>query len=312
MLFSKVNPVRSLESLNTLRTTVSLTLTWFLQGSKFAMFFFMVYITYRYGHIHLGHKDDKPEYSTLSYFCMSFATGVGPATLFYCVQEPLLQQAGHFYEQAGYRSQDEVDMFAINITVSNWGTPCWTHYAVVAVCMSLAMHRFNLPFTYRSCFYPIFGAYTWGWIGDFIDGLTIVVTCFGACTNLGLTAILVVTGLTHSGWIDKGSLQEELSSYQSIAAWLVTIISTMSVMSGVRVGMQVVSNTSMALGCLLLILVFFMDDTKFLLNIAVQEIGLYLQTGLFQLNSMTDAFGQLPEGAGRAIDGKAADQMWMT
>jgi BCCT, betaine/carnitine/choline family transporter len=60
------------------------------------------------------------------------------------------------------------------------------------------------------------------------------------------------------------------------------------------------SNLAMGVGTLLLILVFFMDDTKFLLNVQVQEVGLYLQAGLFQLNLWTDAFGQLKEGSGRA------------
>jgi betaine/carnitine transporter, BCCT family len=158
-------------------------------------------------------------------------------------------------------------MFAINLTVSNWGTPCWTHYAVVAVCMSLAVHRFGLPLTYRSCFYPILGAYTWGWIGDVIDGLTIVVTVAGACTNLGLTGILIVSGLMHLGWIDAGSMPEEITSYQNMTAWMVVIVSTGSVICGMRAGTQLVSNTAMIMAGLLLFLVFAMDDTKYLVRI---------------------------------------------
>jgi choline/glycine/proline betaine transport protein len=147
---STANPAKSTESLLALRVSVTTLFTWFAQGSKAVIFVFLMYIWYKYGHIKLGSKDEKPEYSTLSYFSMSFAAGAASSTMFYSVQEPLFHQSSHFFAQAGYRSQDEVDMFAINMTLNDWGIPAWIHYTLVAVCMSLAFHRFNLPLTFGS------------------------------------------------------------------------------------------------------------------------------------------------------------------
>lgn len=56
--------------------------------------------------------------------------------------------------------------------------------------------------TMRSSFYPILGAYTWGWMGDLIDGFSIVMTVAGVCTSLGLGTIQIVTGLQRLGWVD--------------------------------------------------------------------------------------------------------------
>jgi hypothetical protein len=42
-----------------------------------------------------------------------------------------------------------------------------------------------------------------------------------------------------------------------------------------------------------------------------QEIGYYLQYSVLQLNFWTDAFSQLREGSGRAVDGHAGDIDWM-
>jgi choline/glycine/proline betaine transport protein len=301
-----------MESLLKLRIRVTSIFIWFAQGSKAVIFIFLLFIWYKYGHIQLGDKNDKPEYSTLSYFSMSFAAGAGSATLFYSVQEPLFHQMGHFYVQAGYRSQDEVDMYAINMAVNNWGIPCWVHYTLVAVCMSLAYHRFNLPLTFRSCFYPILGAYTWGWIGDFIDGLGIIVSVLGSCVYLGSSAVLLVAGFIHLGMVDKQSTMQEITGIQNVTIWIIILVSTATVITGLRRGILIMSNLAMGIGTLLLILVFFMDDSKYLLNLQVQEVGLFLQTGLFQLNLWTDAFGQLEAGSGRAIDGKAAEPDWIT
>lgn len=73
----------------------------------------------------------------------------------YGVAEPLWHQNSHFYAQAGYHSQDEIDMFALNMTVTNWAIGAWAPYLVVAVGMGLAGFRFNLPMTFRSCFFPV-------------------------------------------------------------------------------------------------------------------------------------------------------------
>jgi BCCT, betaine/carnitine/choline family transporter len=66
----------------------------------------------------------------------------------------------------------------------------------------------------------------------------------------------------------------------------------------------------LAINFFLLVLAGAMDDTKYVLNLQVQEMGYFLQHTLFQLTFWTDAFGQLREGSGRAVDGHAAAQWW--
>lgn len=51
--------------------------------------------------------------------------------------------------------------------------------------------------TIRSAFYPVLGDYCWGWIGDAIDGYSIVMTVAGVCTSLGLGAMQMVGELQY-------------------------------------------------------------------------------------------------------------------
>ena len=96
---------------------------------------------------------------------MIFAAGVAVGLFVYGVSEPLYHLNDNWFANAGFHSQDERAMFAINLTVANWGIAGWAPYLIVAVTMGLAGHRFHMPMTFRSCLFPIFGAYTWGWIG---------------------------------------------------------------------------------------------------------------------------------------------------
>jgi choline/glycine/proline betaine transport protein len=162
------------------RSSVSLMFTWVFQSTKPLAVFSVLFVLYKYGHIHLG-KTDKPVFSNFAYLSMIITAGAGSTLLGYSVIEPLSNRNYHFFAQAGYHSQDEIDLFAVNLALSSWGLAGWSVYTIVAIAMSLAVYKFKLPMTYRSCFYPIFGAYTWGWIGDLIDGLTIVVSCV-VCT----------------------------------------------------------------------------------------------------------------------------------
>ena len=57
-------------------------------------------------------------------------------------------------------------------------------------------------------------------------------------------------------------------------------------------------------------MIFMMEQSAYILNLAVQTLGQYLQYAVFQLGFHTDAFGQLRSGEGRATDGQAAAVWW--
>jgi choline-glycine betaine transporter len=199
---------------------------------------------------------------------MIFAAGATNSILSYAVKEPLWHQSGHFFAQAGYHSQDELDMFAINMTVTDWGFGCWAAYTVVAVAMSLAVYRFKLPMTFRSCFYPIFGQYTWGWIGDVIDGFIIVAIMANIVTSLGFAAQNVVAGLIHIKWIESDISAEQVTSIQNTIVWVLSIVSLVSVVSGLYGGIRLFCIAAMGLSSFLLFFAFTMEDTKYLVRIS--------------------------------------------
>jgi hypothetical protein len=306
------DPEGSLATLSAWQSVVDGAFTWLYQGSKAVFLFFVLYIVYRYGHIHLGQsKDDKPEYTALAYFCMVFAAGVGPVILTTTVSESMQHRFNNFYTQAGYQSQDEIDMFAINMGIGSWTLSAWVTFVFVAIASSLAVHRFGLPSTLRSCFYPIFGSYTWGWIGDTIDGLAIVLMMLSVTIMLCFTTMDITDALMALGLVDEMSSESDIKTVQKTTVWLMNIVSIASVFSGIHGGIKYVALAASAVALFLVLYVFASDDTKFLLNLQVQAIGYHLQYSLFQINFWTDAFGQLEEGSGRAVDGRAAEQTWM-
>ena len=172
---------------------------------------------------------------------MLFTSGVGVGIFYYGVSEPLWHQSAHWFAEAGYRSQDEIDQAALLITVYHWGVHAWGTYIVVALATSLASYRFRLPMVFRSTFYPILHEYTWGWMGDVIDGVSIVVTVAGICTSLGLGAIQMTAGAQKIGWLDEALSEDATTNAQIAVIWIITSVTTASVLMGLNLGIRYLS-----------------------------------------------------------------------
>ena len=84
--------------------------------------------------------------------------------------------------------------------------------------------------------------------------------------------------------------------------WGITVIATVSVISGLHVGIKFISQIAFFGGVFILLVVLFLGNTSFFLNGMVQATGYYLQYFLTQLGWHTDAFAQLGYGEGGAPD----------
>ena len=180
------------------------------------------------------------------------------------------------------RAQD-----AINVTFFHWGIHGWLVYVVVGLLLAFLCYRRGLPMTMRSCLYPLLGEKIYGWMGDFVDVLSVVCTMFGVCTSLGLGAIQLNAGFRR--------LNREIkfnTTNQIIAIWVVTACATASVISGLKLGIRRLSELCFCIGLMLMLVVLFYDNTWYLLNVVLQSIGYYLQN-IIQIGFHTDAYAQL-------------------
>ena len=119
----------------------------------------------------------------------------------------------------------------------------------------------------------------------------------------------MTSGLQRLGWVDPE--EDDLSGTYVIIIWVVTLFATLSVVSGLKVGIKSLSILGFVLGCLILFLCFVMEKSYYLLDLLVQTTGFYLQWSIFQVSFWTDAFAALEPGEGRAIDGKAGESWWI-
>lgn len=224
----------------------------------------------RFGDIKLGKDNERPEFSMASWLSMLFAAGMGIGLVFWGVAEPL----NHFVTPRPGVGEGEAarSEFAMVQTFLHWGIHPWAIYVVVGLAVAYAVHRKSRPISIRWALEPLFGDRVKGAWGDAIDTVAIVGTVFGVATSLGFGVLQISSGLGFQGWVsDPGT------SLRIVLIIGITLLATISVVTGVGKGIKWLSNINMGLAGALMVFVLIAGPTLFILNGFVEEIGAYLQ-----------------------------------
>ena len=242
----------------------------FILSANVFVVFIVVIAASRFGRIRLGGPQAKPEFSYPSYLAMLFSAGMGIGLLFWSVAEPLYHLEMLPWKQATEARQADLSMA---VTYFHWGLHAWSIYAVMALALAFAAFNLKQPLTVRSAFYPLLGEKIHGWRGNLIDILAVISTLFGVATSLGLGAKQVHAGIVHLTGLGGG---EHAILVQILLIVVITGMATTSVVLGLDGGIRRISEITVILGFLLLLFVFVMGPTVFLLDGLVQNVGSYL------------------------------------
>lgn len=242
---------------------------WFyILGATLMLIFVLWLLVSPYRHIRLGGENSTPELGYLSWLAMMFSAGMGTGLVFWGVAEPMM----HWSEPPFPPAPDgDTVREALRLSFFHWGLHPWAIYIVFGLSIAYFHFRHELPLAPRSLLYPLIGARIHGPIGHAVDIVATVGTLFGVATSLGLGAIQINSGLTRlSGLPQSGAVQVGIIA-------VITVIATISVVSGVRHGIRLLSRLNIALAALLLIFVLVTGPTVYLLEVFVSSSGAYLQ-----------------------------------
>ena len=258
---------------------------WVFILSSFGFLAFSLYLAFsRYGKIRLGGQDEQPEFSTVSWVAMMFSAGMGIGLMFFGVAEPLSHMSSPpgGTAEAGTRGAAQV---AMEYSYFHWAFHPWAIYAVMGLALAYFVFRKGMPNLISAAFYPLLGDRVYGPIGKTIDILAIFATLFGSATSLGLGALQINQGLNAI----FGFGGREAVGLAILVIAILTAAFILSAISGVHKGIQWIANTNMVLAVFLLVFVFLLGPTVFILNTFVESLGGYL-ANLIPMSFHTAAF----------------------
>lgn len=249
----------------------------------FVVFCFAIALS-KYGKIKFGKDEDVPEYSNFSWFAMLFGAGMGVGLIYWSVAETVSHYLnGPVY--AGASGSPQAAEWAMAISFLHWGISPWAIYVVVGIPMGLVIFRKGLPALISSCFYPILGDRIYGPLGKLIDIVALCITFFGVSTTIGLGTMQLGAGLSFNYGIPLNNNLYIIILIVVAVAYLAS--ACLPIDRGIKVG----SDVSM-IACLgLLLFLFILGPTKYIMDNFVNATGLYVQN-FITMSTWTDPVGQ--------------------
>lgn len=246
-------------------------LDWFyiLSMCLFIGFTFWLMLS-KYGSIRLGKDFDEPEFSYFSWFSMLFGAGMGIGLLFWSIAEPTYHMQSNPFLAPDTANTIAGANTAMQVTFLHWGLHGWAVYAIVALALAYFSYRHDLPLTIRAALYPVFGHKIYGWRGHLADLLAVFGTVFGVATTLGLGAGQINAGLHYMFGLPIGT------TTQVFIILVVSVVATLSAVSGVGKGIKILSELNMWLSILLISIFVLAGPTVFLLGFFITNLGDYL------------------------------------
>ncbi|MFE9799123.1 BCCT family transporter [Streptomyces goshikiensis] len=238
----------------------------------------------RFGRIRLGADDSEPEFTNLAWIAMMFSAGMGIGLMFYGVGEPLTHYLNPPPSSGAAPGTGAAAQAALDYSFFHWTLTPWAIYGIAGLALAYATFRKGRGNRLSSAFVPLMGQERAdGWPGRAVDLLAVFATVFGTATSLGLGALQVAEGLSLTAGTEN-STSVQLIIIASLSAAFV-----LSAFSGLHKGVKWLSTINLVLAAALMLFVFVLGPTVYVLDVIPASVGSYLHE-LLPMATRTGAF----------------------
>ncbi len=225
----------------------------------------------RTGAVKLGNLE-APEIRTFKWIAIIMCTLLAGGGVFWAAAEPI----AHFISPPplfGVEAKSaEAAYAALAQSYMHWGFLAWAIQCSLTSIVLMHLHyNKGLPLKPRTLLYPIFGEKIYkSWIGSFADAACVIAVVAGTVGPIGFLGLQVSYGLNELfGFANDYALQ------LSIILGLI-VLYTVSAISGVTRGIQLLSTVNVCLAIGLMAFILVMGPTTFITDAFVHSFGVYL------------------------------------
>ncbi|MFG0113709.1 BCCT family transporter [Staphylococcus aureus] len=250
-----------------------------------AIFCFVMYIAFgKYGNVTLGKASDKQEFNTFTWAAMLFCAGIGSDILYWGVIE------WAFYYQVppnGAKSMsDQALQYATQYGMFHWGPIAWAIYVLPALPIGYLVFVKKQPvYKISQACRPILKGQTDKFVGKVVDILFIFGLLGGAATSLALGVPLISAGIERLTGLDGKNM-----ILRSAILLTITVIFAISSYTGLKKGIQKLSDINVWLSFVLLAFIFIIGPTVFIMETTVTGFGNMLRD-FFHMATWLEPFG---------------------
>lgn len=211
----------------------------------------------------------EPEMDSFRWIAIILCTLLAGGGVFWAAAEPI----AHFVSPPPlYGAQDSALQGAINAlsqSFMHWGFLAWAIVGSLTAIVVMHLHYDKgLPLKPRILLYPVLGERALkGQLGAVIDACCIIAVAAGTIGPIGFLGLQVSYALNALFDIPDGF------TTQLIIILLAIVMYTLSALSGLNRGMQLLSRYNVILACALMAYILLFGPTNFIFNAYIQGVG---------------------------------------
>lgn len=214
----------------------------------------------------------KPEITTFKWISIIMCTLLAGGGVFWAAAEPM----AHFISPppifGGESGTKEAAFNALAQSFMHWGFLAWAILGSLTGIVYMHLHyEKGLPLKPRTLLYPVFGDRVMkGAFGAIVDSCCVIAVVAGTVGPIGFLGLQVSFGLEKLFGIPD--------TYTTQVAILFSLIAiyTLSAVSGVTKGIQLLSRFNVILAVALMLFILLMGPTAFIFDSYIHSFGLYI------------------------------------
>jgi choline-glycine betaine transporter len=251
-------------------------LGWLYQIISIVALILVTIITFsKLGNIRFGGEDAKPKYPFITWFAMALTGGIATGVVTYGVNEPIIYFGNIYGEMAQTGVEPGTPMaiiYALARCFYNWTFIPYAMYSLCGLIVAYMYFNKKKPLSVTATLIPLFGEkVTEGIWANIIDTLALLAIALGLASSLGAGLALVGSGIEAAYGIPQG-----------IMVWLVlaiitTATFTLSSLMGIDKGIKWLSDLNSKVFYVLLIFLFFVGPTLYILRMSTAGMAYWLQ-----------------------------------
>ena len=224
------------------------------------------------GSLKIGGSDAKPSLKFFDWCAVLICTLLAGGGVFWSAAEPLI----HFLNPASYFAEvrgstlEAVDP-SLAVSFLHWGFLAWSLVATTVTITFSLISQNGYPLKPRSLLIPIFPkSLVDGILGDLADGLSVVAAIAGTVGPLGFLSLQLSNAAGKLPYLNDNGL------LQTLIVIVLTLIFTLSTISGIQKGIKFLSEINIWLTIILGSLLFIIGPTIWLSQHFLSSNFLYL------------------------------------
>lgn len=266
-IISQINEEGFMAGINSILNYLYENLGWFFNlATLFAIFFAVFFLCSKYGNVKIGGKDAKPEFSTFTWWAISLTAGMGMGIVFFPAAEVIeyafRPATGLMFEPGSYQAI----VWGMEQTMMHWSITLYAVYVLGGLLAAYVFYNLKKPFSVTSTLYPTFGEGVYKY-RSLIDGLVTLAIVGGVAGSFGYGILQVADGLNQ-----VIGLPENTAVFTGIAI-VITLVATLSAVTGLKKGIQWLGDNNAKLFIILLAFVAVTGPLVFSLNLGVESTG---------------------------------------